>query len=527
MGLYPEKKVIFSTILCFFCLLFSLYSENSWEGNAAVIRQGEFETEGYFAASNSFPINTVIEVYNIRTGKSVRVTVLKRIGENTDIFILLSEVAANEIGIEENEVERVRVIIIEDYGDISMDEDTLYSLDPDYNPTTEFTMLGEEGTEETEEIEEGPEVITETEETGEIEETAELLPEPEIEEEESLVDRVAGRTPQKDLYKTPIFDKTPVLEEDENPVFEEGISLEEEETSITELKEPEVPQPTPTDEIQEEPGDQELAAQLEEPAVQETETIEETQELALNVTEPEEEEISVETKEPVPPEQVEVEETQELALNVTEPEEEEISVETKEPVPPEQVEVEESGPDISDMVEAPQDIEELDIEASEPGEITGEEEGLSLTEPEEESVLSAELIEPGMPETEEEVVEETVEETVEEETLTEVTLIPTDNKPPEDDTIYMEEEVATNLTIDKAAGRTYFVQLAAYIEKEPADNLKEKYSEKYPINVYQILTGDTYLYKVMIGPLNKDESGTLLYYFRALGYRDAFIKNTE
>ena len=35
------------------------------------------------------------------------------------------------------------------------------------------------------------------------------------------------------------------------------------------------------------------------------------------------------------------------------------------------------------------------------------------------------------------------------------------------------------------------------------------------------------LYKVLIGPLNQEESGTLLYRFRSLGYKDAFITRSD
>jgi len=31
-------------------------------------------------------------------------------------------------------------------------------------------------------------------------------------------------------------------------------------------------------------------------------------------------------------------------------------------------------------------------------------------------------------------------------------------------------------------------------------------------------------YKLMIGPLNEDESGTLLYTFTSQGFRDAFVR---
>ena len=35
------------------------FADEVWEGNAAIIRRGEFESDGLFAASNSFPFTRV------------------------------------------------------------------------------------------------------------------------------------------------------------------------------------------------------------------------------------------------------------------------------------------------------------------------------------------------------------------------------------------------------------------------------------------------------------------------------------
>ncbi len=50
---------LFCTILPFSFLTTGVISSNEvWEGNATQIRRGEFESEGYYAASNSFPSET-------------------------------------------------------------------------------------------------------------------------------------------------------------------------------------------------------------------------------------------------------------------------------------------------------------------------------------------------------------------------------------------------------------------------------------------------------------------------------------
>ncbi|HEC62333.1 MAG TPA: hypothetical protein ENI27_08785, partial [bacterium] len=85
-----------------------MQSEEVWEGNAAVIRRGEFDTSGLYAASNSFPKNTKIKVENFETGEQVEVTIIKRIDGPGNVFLLLSEQAAAAINLSSSEVIRVK-----------------------------------------------------------------------------------------------------------------------------------------------------------------------------------------------------------------------------------------------------------------------------------------------------------------------------------------------------------------------------------------------------------------------------------
>jgi hypothetical protein len=70
----------------------------------------------------------------------------------------------------------------------------------------------------------------------------------------------------------------------------------------------------------------------------------------------------------------------------------------------------------------------------------------------------------------------------------------------------------------------YFIQLAAYTEESPALALGKQYSDIYPVKIYTMTDRMLEIYKVMVGPLNRYESDTLLYRFKALGFRDAFVK---
>jgi len=77
------------------------------------------------------------------------------------------------------------------------------------------------------------------------------------------------------------------------------------------------------------------------------------------------------------------------------------------------------------------------------------------------------------------------------------------------------------------APASYYVQLGVYGESSAAVALADNLSPDYPVSVYAFSQNKKPLYKVMIGPLNSDESGTLLYLFMAQGYKDAFVRKGE
>lgn len=69
---------------------------------------------------------------------------------------------------------------------------------------------------------------------------------------------------------------------------------------------------------------------------------------------------------------------------------------------------------------------------------------------------------------------------------------------------------------------SYYLQLAVFREVAAAGRLAQTLSETYPVTIHPKEDGTSF--RVMVGPLRKDESGALLVSFRAGGYRDAFIK---
>jgi cell division protein FtsN len=76
------------------------------------------------------------------------------------------------------------------------------------------------------------------------------------------------------------------------------------------------------------------------------------------------------------------------------------------------------------------------------------------------------------------------------------------------------------------AGTTtrYFVQLAAYSAEPLAAGLAASLAATYPVQVRAPAATGGKVYRVMVGPLNRAESGTLLRFFRNRGFPDAFVK---
>jgi cell division protein FtsN len=74
------------------------------------------------------------------------------------------------------------------------------------------------------------------------------------------------------------------------------------------------------------------------------------------------------------------------------------------------------------------------------------------------------------------------------------------------------------------AKTVYYLQLGAYSNENQAKDLATGLSSSYPVSVSAPQASGARYYRVLLGPLNKAESGTLLYWFRDRGFPDAFIK---
>ena len=144
MGGYRYMMKRFLGILILAASATALHAESVWTGNAAVASASFVtgETNGYFAASNSFPSGTVLSVTNPKGGLSIDVTVVGRL-ETPGVFILLDQNAARALNLPVNQVVPVRVSprvqnpllpLVEEHSDSSAE-------DIDYNPAAGLPLV--------------------------------------------------------------------------------------------------------------------------------------------------------------------------------------------------------------------------------------------------------------------------------------------------------------------------------------------------------------------------------------------------
>ena len=508
------RRVLPILLLCL-CSL-AAFAQQNWQGTAAVARSGEFDAPGLFAASNAFAENTKILVQNAQTGQSVQVTVSQRIPGSASVFLLLSEAAGKQIGLTGSQLIRVKASVVSTLGTDLSDtlQEEAYSSDPDLNPPLSVSeqqlrssdaeaapVEPEQAAAVSEAVEEEPlaaaveqpaeaaEVAAAQEQSTEAQEQppAEPLPE-ELPEEESVVEiaqaatvtpaaseptpeekrlqELTDRIPQKQLYMPP-------RQQDVYALAPEGPAEELEEAAEEEIAAAE-PTAEQASEVEEQPP-------VEEPAEEQAEVVE----AAEAVAEAE--------QQPAQPTEIVEEGPPEVSMPGLEAEEEPLEV----ALPgPEAAEPEKPSPE-GTRLPAPEEQPPLTMAPEEPP--TGEIEETAVVE-----------------EVAEQPAEElaAVEEAVEEEAEAEIAMAAAPAA---------EQPVLT----ETLPSRTYFVQLGAYSTRNLAEKLAGDLTHSYSVTILPSSAGGRLFYKVLVGPLNVDESGTLLYQFRSSGFKDAFIQYVE
>jgi hypothetical protein len=88
--------------------LFLFSSASIWEGSAAMASAGYLPGRGLYAATNSFPRNTVIEITNLENNKSIRVIVAEGL-DSSGLLALVSQDAAEILGMNRDSISRIRM----------------------------------------------------------------------------------------------------------------------------------------------------------------------------------------------------------------------------------------------------------------------------------------------------------------------------------------------------------------------------------------------------------------------------------
>ena len=540
---------------------FGQQEAQSWQGMAAVARSGEFVTAGLFAASNAFAENTGIVVRNAETGQSIQVTVVRRVEGAGNIFLLLSEEAGKQIGISGSDVIRVQASMVSPLeGRLSESlRDEAYTTDPDLNPALSVseeqllagpeasapsekqpeqpaeiaaveqgpadpvaveTVAAEEAEQEAEttqtetelaaaESEVQPEAAAETEHApaaAQPEKTTEpVATEPavvaqartdtptELSPEQQRLQELADRIPQKQLYMPPRQQEVYALAPEAAPVEQaEELAAAPEEPAEQPEVEQIVDQAEAVEPVAEVEQVEEQPAEIEaEPMVAEQPELEQTEQ-------PEEGE-DQEIQEDLPPR---------LSMVGPEVREEplELALPGPEAVEPEKPSPEGTRPPVleqdSPLAMTPEEPPTTDIEESQADEMTASEATAS------EATASEDVETP---------VEQAEEAGIAEPREAETALVARAAEPPES-----QAELADSLPPD-----TYFVQLGAYSTQGLAQKLAGDLNRTYSVTILPASSGGRRFYKVLVGPLNVDESGTLLYQFRSRGFKDAFIQYIE
>ncbi len=104
-----KKTVVFIIcILCIFSVGFLFADDGVQEGDAAMCPAGLFPDRGYYGASSSFAVGSIVKVTNKASNKSVDVYIV----DKSDSFMVLSYDAAIKIGIKRKNSAEVQVSVV-------------------------------------------------------------------------------------------------------------------------------------------------------------------------------------------------------------------------------------------------------------------------------------------------------------------------------------------------------------------------------------------------------------------------------
>ena len=71
----------------------------------------------------------------------------------------------------------------------------------------------------------------------------------------------------------------------------------------------------------------------------------------------------------------------------------------------------------------------------------------------------------------------------------------------------------------------YYVQISVLKDKKNIENLIDVYKTNYPFALVPSAGGSSY--QVMVGPLEKDEYGSVMQKFKEKGFKDCFLRKIK
>lgn len=479
--------------LCIALVTTAFLGASAWEGSAMMSAYGEFPDSGYYAACNSFPRNTAVEVVNLENGRSVTVIITKGL-ENPGIFLLLSPEAAKAVAMEPGMVARVRVSAPRSIVD-APSSPMGTGGDPDFNPSLLAARAGSYSAQE--------EPRTESPES-EIVDTVPAEPE--------KVDEIPAETPV--VAQAP---EVPVEElgKPDAPSAEPAVPRDGENQSLKEapVARPELivrPDTAPRD-------SQPAAAPIPPPEVLAPAGASAETAVVHGLNRPSAAASPVEAvlADPV----LVPDELPEAALiRKAWPEDPAPAVALADL----EIRMDEEGKPEAlsrETAEAPETARAPDVNLEEPA-LTAKAEPAATAAP----GPTAPAAKP--PETEEsEVV---------------VSLAPTAPKPPEAPPKPASAPAASPVPTKPPASPKgsvpapspgsliagkYYIQIGAFRTSSSLDDAAARLRESFPVTVDEVPSGSGTIYRLFVGPLARDETGVALLHVRSLGFKDAFLKN--
>ncbi len=454
-------------------------AESFWDGGAALQRGDASFESGFFAASNSFPAGTEIVVENLETGRTTKVVVSQRVNGQSDLLVLLSPKAAAALGISQGDVAPVRVTIKTPPPAVAeaRPNERPLSTDSDRNPAAALSNAPPPPREAMEPSEalsrpETPKGVLESLQAAKEKRgtrTAELPPpaqEPVIREPEATPPPAGSATAQAQAAqeKQPQADEE-LLKKLASRTPQKQLFLPPREDEKFVYQAPAVPPTGAT--VAQQPQAQQP------PAVPEIATVNGQHVPPAGQNPP------VELAEAGPPIELNPQVDERFAANAVPPQEAPLGAppEPEQPAPETGAEEAAIPPEISNPAPTP------------PASGT-------------ETVITLEPTSPKPPEAGAQVAQ----------------------KPPEERPQAKPPAQAKPAAPPGASKTIYFLQLGAYVNEKQARDLASTLPPSYPVSVLGPGPTGRQIFRIMLGPLNRAESGTLLYWFKDRGFPDAFIR---